>query len=95
MAFEYAPASLKEIEGTLAAHGVHEVLIKRLSKNHNDKNQIYSGADFAPLYPTFDVDFRLRGPSTSGKKGSRSKGRPIPEAVFRNFVWLALSDKPA
>jgi len=88
VAFEFAPASLNELEHLLSAHGVHEALIKPLSKNHNDKNQVYSGADFAPLYPMFDVEFSLRGASTSGKKSGKTKGKYIPEAVFRSFVWL-------
>lgn len=88
MAFEYAPASLHELETVLAAHRVHEALIKPLSRNHNDKNQVYSGAEFAPLYPMFDMEFALRGASSSDKKDGRTKGKAIPEAVFRDFVWL-------
>ena len=88
MPFEHAPSSLGDLSALLGAHGVTEALIKPLSRNHNDKNQIYSGAEFAPLYPIFDVSFSLRGASSSGKKGGHTKGRSIPEAVFRNFVWL-------
>lgn len=88
MAFEFAPSSIGELETLLLRHGVTEALIKPLSRNHNDKNQIYSGAEFAPLYPMFDVDFSLRGASSSVKRGGRTKGRFIPEAVFRDFVWL-------
>lgn len=88
MLFEHAPDSLEELGRLLGAHGVSEALIKPLSRNHNDKNQIYSGAEFAPLYPMFDLEFRLRAASTSGKKGGSTRGRAIPEAVFRDFVWL-------
>jgi len=88
MAFEIAPASLGELETLLSGHGVSEALIKPLSRNHNDKNQIYSGSSFGPLYPMFDVSFSLRGASTSAKKGGRSAGNAIPEATFRSFAWL-------
>ena len=88
MPFEHAPASIEALAEALGAHGVSEALIKPLSRNHNDKNQIYSGAEFAPLYPTFDMKFSLRGVSSSGKKGGGTKGKAIPEAVFRNFVWV-------
>lgn len=88
MTFKHSPADLAEIVTVLARHGATEAIIKPLSKNHNDKNQIYSGADFTPLYPMFDVNFALRGPSISGKKGGANKGAAIPEAVFRQFAWL-------
>ena len=88
MTFEFAPTSLRELEKVLASHRVTEALIKPLSRNHNDKNQVYSGSEFAPLYPMFDVDFALRGASSSRKKGGRTKGKSIPEAVFRDFVWI-------
>ena len=61
MTFEHSPANLAEIVTVLIRHGATEAIIKPLSKNHNDKNQIYSGADFTPLYPMFDVTFALRG----------------------------------
>jgi hypothetical protein len=88
MTFEIAPASLSELEALLSSHGVTEALIKPLSRNHNDKNQIYSGSDFGPLYPMFDVSFSMRGASTSSKKGGRSTGKAIPEATFGSFAWL-------
>lgn len=88
MPFEHTPSNLREIETLLSGHGVTEALIKPLSRNHNDKNQVYSGRDFAPLYPMFDLEFSLRGASSSGKKGGKTKGRSIPEALFRNFCWV-------
>ena len=86
--FEYSPTSIEELRTLLASHGVSEALIKPLRRNHNDKNQVYSGTEFAPLYPMFDLDFRLRAESTSAKKGGGTHGKAIPEAVFRDFVWL-------
>ncbi|MEQ7873999.1 MvaI/BcnI family restriction endonuclease [Sphingomonas sp. ASV193] len=88
MTFEISPAHLTELADLLARSGVTEAVIKHLRRNHNDKNQIYSGSDFSPLYPMFDVSFATRGPSTSGKKGGGSKGKFIPEATFKSFAWL-------
>lgn len=88
MDFDHTPQSLDELGSLLSSHGVSEALIKPLSKNHNDKNQIYSGSDFAPLYPMFDLEFSMRGASSSGKKSGKSAGKQIPEAVFRNFFWV-------
>src|SRR3954447_10470966 len=88
MPFEIAPPSLNDLGNLLTQHGVTEALIKPLSRNHNDKNQIYSGSDFSPLYPMFEFNFSLRGASTSSKKGGRTTGKAIPEATFRSFTWL-------
>lgn len=88
MAFEHAPPTIGQLGTLLKAHGVTEALIKPLTRNHNDKNQIYSGRDFAPLYPMFDVEFSFRGSSTSAKKAGQTQGSSIPEAVFRDFVWV-------
>jgi hypothetical protein len=88
MAFEHAFTSLTDLETLLAPHGVSEAVIKPLTRNHNDKNQIYSGADFRPLYPMFDVRFLMRGASSSGKKGGQNQGQPIPEALFTDFHWI-------
>lgn len=88
MAFEYKFTSLGELRALLARHRVTEAVIKPLTRNHNDKNQIYSGSDFRPLYPMFDVRFDMRGASSSTKKGGQSHGQPIPEALFSHFVWI-------
>lgn len=88
MPFEHNFQSLSELVALLGAHEVTEALIKPLSKNHNDKNQVYSGSDFRPLYPTFDMTFSLRGPSVSVKKGGATAGQAIPEAVFTDFSWM-------
>lgn len=93
MTFEYAFASLEELKALLARHDVTEAVIKPLTRNHNDKNQIYSGADFRPLYPMFDVEFLMRGASSSAKKSGQNQGNPIPEAVFKNFCWVDAEDR--
>jgi hypothetical protein len=88
MAFEHSLPTVADLAGILAMHAVTEALIKPLTRNHNDKNQIYSGRDFGPLYPTFDVKFAARGASTSSKNGGQTQGASISEAVFRDFVWV-------
>lgn len=62
-------------------------LIKSLTRNNNDKNQIYihSNPDF--LNGIFDLDFGYRLSSTSNK--IRSEKKPIPEARFNYFAWVA------
>lgn len=62
------------------------VLIKKLGKNNNDKNQVYihSNPDF--LNGLFDLEFGYREPSTSRKK--LGTGLPIPVGVFNEFYWL-------
>ena len=94
VSFEYTPASIDELRTLLASHGVSEALIKPLRRNHNDKNQVYSGTEFAPLYPMFDLDFRLRAASTSGKKGGGTRGKAIPEAVFLSTRVVVMSPRP-
>ena len=93
MAFEHAFVSLVDLEALLARHGVSEAVIKPLTRNHNDKNQIYSGADFRPLYPMFDVTFLMRGASASAQKGGQNQGQQIPEAVFTSFHWIDDTDR--
>jgi hypothetical protein len=89
--FQFQPSTLKDLIPEFQHHGVSELLIKPLKKNHNDKNQIYSGTDFRPLFPIFDMSFSFRGPSTSAKKNGRNKNRPIPEAVFSDFSWATVA----
>ena len=86
---EISPAVLSELQGILQQAGANGALIKALSKNHNDKNQVYSGSDFQPLHPYFDFEFDERVGSVSAKKGGKTAGNPILEAVFRNFRWLS------
>jgi hypothetical protein len=67
------------------------ILIKKLAKNNNDKNQVYihSNPDF--LNGLFDLTFGHREPSTSKKK--LGTGLPIPEGVFNEFYWLDTEHK--
>lgn len=79
--------SFQEIEKLLSQFGCETVLIKALTKNNNDKNQVYihSNPDF--LNSIFDLTFNDREPSTSQKK--KGKRLPIPEARFNAFAWIA------
>lgn len=93
MPFEHHLKSLNDLERLVGARGVTEVIIKPLSRNHNDKNQIYSGPDFRPLYPMFLVAFSLRGASVSTKNSGGHLGKPIQEATFTDFRWLDTSGR--
>ena len=77
-----------EITNILQNHGANGAIIKELSKNHNDKNQVYSGSDFQPLYPYFEFEFSNRTGSVSSKKGGKHAGKPILEARFKSFFWI-------
>lgn len=93
MEFEFRFASLGELETLLRSRRITEAVIKTLSRNHNDKNQIYSGSDFRPLYPMFDVKFSLRGLSVSSKKRGDAWGKSIQEGSFQRFSWLKASGR--
>ena len=88
MIFEHQARSLKEVEQLLSRHNVRDAIIKPLSKNHNDKNQVYSGSDFKPLIPFFDVEFQERTACISSKKGGSLQGKSIIEANIIDFFWL-------
>ena len=88
MTFEHTPKTLADLNILLTKHGVRDAIIKPLSKNHNDKNQVYSGSDFKPLTPFFEVEFKERAMSTSLKKGGTENNAQILEATFVNFFWL-------
>ena len=90
--FEYSPKNLAEITDILRKHNANGALIKKLGKNANDKNQVYSGSDFQPLHPYFNFEFDERVESVSAKKRGQHLGKPILEAKFTKFLWLG-SDK--
>lgn len=82
----YRPSSFSQTIEILKKRQCTSILIKKLGRNNNDKNQIYihSNPDF--LNNIFDLTFSYRDPSTSKKK----KGTllPIPIARFNNFSWI-------
>ena len=57
--FEYSPKNLMEITNILQNHGANGAIIKALSKNHNDKNQVYSGSDFNHFTLTLNLNFLI------------------------------------
>lgn len=75
-------SSLKKHECTL-------VLIKKLARNNNDKNQIYFHHDTSILNSVFDLEFDERLASTSEKKKGTIFGKTIPQAIFKEFHWLS------
>lgn len=93
MSYEFTFHSVGQLADVLTKHNVRDAIIKPLSKNHNDKNQVYSGADFKPLMPFFEVSFQERTASVSTKKAGTLKGSAILEATFDNFHWLEYSGK--
>lgn len=73
----------------LKKHNCSLALVKRLTKNNNDKNQIYFHHDASILNSVFDMTFEERKASTSVTKTSSSPGKTIPQATFNEFYWLS------
>ncbi|QTE80913.1 MvaI/BcnI family restriction endonuclease [Shewanella algae] len=86
--YEHHLMDIEQILALFPENRFTHVLAKALPKNANDKNQIYWSSDFNMLGPLFDFEYAERGLVTSAKKGGKSRGRSIPEAVFKNFAWL-------
>lgn len=78
--------SISDMEKVFMRLGCTSVLLKKLGRNNNDKNQIYihSNPDF--LNGLFDLSFSYREPSTSQKK--KGTGLPIPVGIFNEFYWI-------
>lgn len=81
--------SLALVSEALKKHNCNLALFKKLSRNNNDKNQIYFHHDASILNSVFDMTFEERAASTSTAKRSSSPGKTIPQAVFNNFYWLS------
>lgn len=79
------PAALQ----ILKSHNCETVVIKRLAKNNNDKNQVYIHKDISVFSSMFDLRFNERDESTSVTKSSSNPGERIPEAVFKHFSWVS------
>lgn len=88
MTFEHNLQDIDEVGAILKQHGARDAIIKSLTKNHNDKNQVYSGSDFQPLHPYFDFSFNERTQSVSEKHNGKHLGTSVLEAVFQNFSWI-------
>lgn len=86
--FEHDISSVAQLSTLLASVGTKGALLKLLPKNANDKNQVYIGADFNILHPTFALTFNERGHSESQTKRNSDPNKRIPEAVFDSFHWL-------
>lgn len=93
MKLEFSPKTLGEIVAVLNNHEANGAIVKALSKNHNDKNQVYAGSDFRPLHPYFEFEFDERTGSVSQKDGGKHKDAPILEASFKDFRWLGIEGK--
>ncbi|MBT1446355.1 hypothetical protein KJI95_17820 [Shewanella sp. JM162201] len=86
--YEHHLADIEQILALFPENRFTHVLAKVLPKNANDQNQIRWSSDFNMLGSLFDFEYAERGPVISAKKGGKSRGRSIPEAVFKNFSWL-------
>ena len=88
MSLDHSIETIRQLREILADHKVRDALIKELKKNHNDKNQVYSGKDFLPLHPFFSLHFAERTECTSSKSAGGHAGKPILEGTFTDFVWI-------
>jgi len=82
-------ASIQQLNDLLAKYGCNRVLIKKLVKNNNDKNQIYFHHDASLLNSVFSLSFGMRSRSKSNKKAGTYLGEMIPEARFDSFAWCS------
>ena len=80
--------SSQYVKDLLKKQGCTLALIKKLSKNNNDKNQIYFHHDTSILNSVFDLSFKEREASTSTTKRASSPGKPISQAIFNHFYWI-------
>ena len=78
--------SLEQIEAIFKSHDVEQIYIKELSKNDNEKNQIYLG-NKSGLCNLFPSKLEAGGPSESSNKEHSSKGQAIIYSIL-NFYWL-------
>lgn len=85
--YEHTFQNVDGLKKVLSSVGAERALIKVLSKNANDKNQIYIASDFGVLFDDFDLAVSERGESASLTKDRSAPGRRIPEAVFSDFAW--------
>ena len=79
---------LSDLVSILKEEGCERVLIKKLGRNNNDKQQIYFHHDASLLNAVFDMTFSTREKSQSNKRKGSIKGTKILSAVFNNFQWL-------
>jgi len=86
-------SSSEELKTILQSKGVEKVLIKKLAKNNNDKNQVYFHHDASLLNSVFDLEFSARAKSSSKKKSGRFSDKHIFEARFKSFSWLSRNGK--
>lgn len=73
----------------LKSHNCETAIIKKLSKNNNDKNQVYIHKDISVFNSMFDLEFSERDESTSITKSTSKPGERIPEAIFKSFSWVS------
>lgn len=77
-----------DLTALMAGQCCERVLIKKLGKNNNDKQQVYFHHDASLLNSVFDMTFATRESSQSSKRGGAVAGKKILSAVFNDFHWL-------
>ncbi|MBU2098124.1 MAG: hypothetical protein KKD00_05140, partial [Gammaproteobacteria bacterium] len=81
--------SLSDIRAIFQHLGCNTVLMKKLARNNNDKNQVYFHHNPDLLNSLFDLTFGYREKSRSTKKDGKTEGLKIAEAVFNSFSWIS------
>lgn len=81
--------SIDDVFTRLRAHQCESLVLKKLSKNNNDKNQVYIHKSISIFNSIFDLKFKERDESSSVTKRASKPGKRIPEAVFTHFSWLS------
>lgn len=79
----------EEAFNVLKDHGCEQAVIKKLSKNNNDKNQVYIHKSISVFNSMFALEFNERDESASVTKRASKPGKRIPEALFKNFSWVS------
>lgn len=82
-------SSMSVLSNFFQSSNCERVLIKKLGKNNNDKNQIYFHHDASLLNAVFDITFSTREKSQSNKRKGSIKGTKILSAIFNDFQWLS------
>jgi len=84
--------SLHQVTDLLKILACERILIKKLGKNNNDKQQIYFHHDASLLNAVFDMTFSTREKSQSNKRKGSIKGKRILSATFNSFHWLGIDN---
>lgn len=82
-------SSINNIISLLSEHTCEQAFIKKLTKNNNDKQQVFIHKSIGIFNSTFDLVFEERDFSESVTKPASDKSKKIPSAVFKSFNWMS------